>query len=214
MFKNHQSQRFATASVAMTLFLPLGLLLMLLHLNACAPLSSRVGGLMHPMNLTAQHQATRKSLEQTRRLLRKNKLKEASQELNSLHNVDMNIEEKNEYHFLYGLIFALKEYEYQNYQRALRHLDQIKDVPDDQSLYPVYRNLLSSLLHDVIRQYYQIKELEKTVDQQEQEIMNNQEACSKLQTSTSSLEESYKELQKKNQQLREKLKAIMKIDTE
>ncbi|MCK4377783.1 MAG: hypothetical protein KAW01_00480 [Deltaproteobacteria bacterium] len=199
----------------MTLFLPLNLLLfMLLQLNACAPLGSGVGGILRPIGLTNQHQATQNSLEQARKLLRINKLKEANQILSSLHNVDMNIGEKNEYHFLRGLIFALKDYKYQSYQRALRHLKQVKDVPDDQSLYPVYRNLLSYLLHDVIKQYYQIKELEKTVDQQEQEIMNNQDACGKLQTSTNSLDESYKELQKKNQQLREKIKAIMKIDTE
>ena len=208
MFRIHHPHSF-------TLFLPLSLLLfMLLQLNACAPLDSGVGGLLHPIGLTNQHQATQNSLEQTRKLIRINKLKEANQILSSLHNVDMSIGEKNEYHFLSGLIFALKDYEYQNYQRALRHLKQVKDVPDDQSLFPVYSNLLSYLLHDVISQYYQIKELEKTVDQQEQEIMNNQNACSKLQTSTDSLEESYKELQKKNQQLREKIKAIMKIDTE
>ncbi len=208
MFRIHHPHSF-------TLFLPLSLLLfMLLQLNACAPLDSGAGGLLRPIGLTNQHQTTQNSLEQTRKLIRINKLKEANQILSSLHNVDMSIGEKNEYHFLSGLIFALKDYEYQNYQRALRHLKQVKDVPDDQSLFPVYSNLLSYLLHDVISQYYQIKELEKTVDQQEQEIMNNQNACSKLQTSTDSLEESYKELQKKNQQLREKIKAIMKIDTE
>jgi len=185
----------------MALFLPLGLLLfMLLQLNSCAPLNSGVGGLLHPSDLTDQQQATKISLEQTSKLLRQGKLKEANQILSSLHNVEMGIAEKNEYHFLSGLIFALKDYEYQSYQRALRHLKQVKDVPGDQSLYPVYCNLLNYLLHDVIRQYYQIKELEKTVDQLEQEIMDNQDVCSKL--------------QKKNQQLREKLKAIMKIDTE
>ena len=195
----------------------LGLLLLLfilLLLNACAPLGSGIGGLLHPNGLADQHQATKISLGQTRELLRQGKLKEANQLLSFLHNVDMSIGEKNEYHFLSGLIFALNDYEYQNYQRALRHLKQVENVPDDQSLYPTYSSLLSYLLHDVIKQYYQIKELEKTVDQQEQEIMNNQDVCSKLRISTNSLEESYKELQKKNQQLREKLKAIMKIDTE
>ena len=187
---------------------------MLLQLNACAPLSSGVGGLMRPIGLTNQHQATQNSLEQTRKLLRQGKLKEANQILSSLHNVDMNIGEKNEYHFLSGLIFALNDYEYQSYQRALRHLKQVKDVPDDQSLYPTYSSLLSYLLHDVIRQYYQIKELEKTVDQQEQEIMNNQDACSSLETTADSLAESCRELQEKNRQLKEKIKAIMKIDTE
>lgn len=214
MFKNQQLDSLTTAAVTMNVFLLLGLLLLLLQLNACAPLGSRAGNLLHSASFTEQHQATKKSLKKTRKLIRDKKFKEACQELNSLHNLDMTRGEKNEYHFLYGLIFALKEYKYQSYQRALRHFDQVKDVPEDQSLYPVYRNLLSSLLHDVIRQYYQIKELEKTVDQQEQEIMNNQESCGKLQTSTSSLEERYKELEKKNQQLREKLKAIMKIDTE
>ncbi len=183
MFRIHHPHSFA-------LFLPRSLLLfMLLQLNACTPLDSGIGSLLHPIGLTNQHQATQNSLGQTRKLLRINKLKEANQILSSLHNVDMSSNEKNEYHFLSGLIFALEDYEYQNYQRALRHLKQVKDVPDDQSLFPVYSNLLSYLLHDVINQYYQIKELEKTVDQQEQEIMNNQDACNKLQTSTNSLEE-------------------------
>ena len=215
MFKNHHPEHFARASVTIALFLPLGLLLfMLFQLNACTPLGSGVGGLLHPNGLTDQHQATQNSLEQARELIRQGKLKEANQILSSLHNVDLSIGEKNEYPFLSGLIFALENYEYQSYQRALRHLKQVKNVPDDQSLYPVYSNLLSYLLHDVIKQYYQIKELEKTVDQQEQEIMNNQDACSRLQTSTDFLKENYRKLQKKNQQLREKIKAIMKIDTE
>ncbi|NIA19594.1 MAG: hypothetical protein GWP07_04055 [Xanthomonadaceae bacterium] len=224
MFKNHhpitlsQAERFQLPEASGVRFLAvLGLLLLLfmfLQLNACAPLDPGVGDFLHPTELTDQHQETKISLEQTRKLLRQGKLKEANQILSSLHNVDMNISEKNEYHFLSGLIFALNDYEYQSYQRALRHLKQVKDVPDDQSLYPTYSSLLSYLLHDVIKQYYQIKELEKTVDQQEQEIMNNQDVCSKLQTSADSLEEHYQELQKKNQQLREKLKAIMKIDTE
>ncbi|MEA2109192.1 MAG: hypothetical protein U9P07_07210 [Pseudomonadota bacterium] len=215
MFRIHLPHRFSKASITMTLFLQLILLLfMLLQLNACAPLESRVDNLLHPTGLAAQQQKSQNSLEQARKLLRRGNLKEANQVLSSLHNVDMSTGEKNEYHFLSGLIFALKDYEYQSFQRSLRHLKQVKDVPDDQSLYPVYSNLLIYLLHDVIKQYYQIKELEKTVDQQEREIMNNQDACGKLQTSTNSLEENYKKLQKKNQQLREKIKAIMKIDTE
>lgn len=216
MFKIHHLPQFPSAPARKTVFLPLTLLLlaMLLYLNACAPLGSRADGILHPMGLVTQHQATKNSLKQSRELLRKGKFRDASQVLSSLHNVEMNIGEKNEYHFLSGLIFASKEYEYQNYQRALRHLKQVKNVPDDRSLYPVYSELLSYLLHDVIRQYYQIKDLEKTIDQQEQEIMNNQDACSQLQSTTDSLEESYQKLQKRNQQLKEKIKAIMKIDTE
>jgi len=197
--------------------LPLILLLIFIfQLSACIPLATTTdaGRRSHSMGLAGQQQETRNSLTQARKLIRQGNLKEANQVLSSLHNIDMDIREKNEYHFLSGLIFALKDYEYQNYQRALRHLKQVKDDPEDQSLYPVYSDLLSYLLHDVIRQYYQIKELEKTIDQQEREIMNNQDACSTLKTTADSLAESCRELREKNQQLQEKIKAIMKIDTE
>lgn len=196
-------------------FFMLGILaFMILQLNACTSLGPHFGGQRQFAPLETQPQVTQDSLARARELLRKGKLKEANQILISLHKVNMGIKEKNEYHFLNGLIFALKQYEYRNYQRSLRHLEQIKDVPEDQSLYPVYGNILSYLLHEVIRQYYQIKELQKTIDQQELEIMNTQDACSKLKTLNDTLEEDYRKLQNKNQQLREKIKAIMKIDTE
>jgi chromosome segregation ATPase len=199
-----------------TPFLLLLLLIFIFQLTACSPLltTEGTGSLSHSMGRTNRQRETRNTLTQARKLIRQGKLKKANQVLSSLHNTDMEIRGKNEYHFLSGLIFALKEYEYQNYQRALRHLEQVKDDPEDQSLYPVYSRLLSYLLHDVIRQYYQIKELEKTIDQQEREIMNNQDACSTLKTTADSLAESCRELREKNQQLKEKIKAIMKIDTE
>ncbi len=209
MIKNHHSR------VVPPWLLLVLLLSFILQLSACAPLKTENGSILpHPMDFGSQHQKLRNSLEQARELIRQGKLKDANQVLSSLHNVEMNIPEKNEYHFLSGLIFALKEYQYQNYQRALRHLKQVKNDPEDQSLYPVYSDLLSYLLHDVIRQYYQIKELEQTIDQQEQEIMNNQDACSTLKTTAESLAENCRELREKNRQLKEKIKAIMKIDTE
>ncbi|MBN2333226.1 MAG: hypothetical protein JXO49_05705 [Deltaproteobacteria bacterium] len=183
------------------------LLLCPLAFSACAPLTSYRPMLQKTIMEHGSKGEIQTTLEKTKQLIREGMLQEAKLAVSSLHQSELTGPQKNEYHFLTGLIFALKEYENRNYQRSLRHLKQVENLPEDRQLYPIYSSLLADLLTDIIQEYYQIKELEQTIDQLEKELLSQQNV-------NRVLEDENLLLRQKTRQLQDKIKEIMKIDTE